>query len=210
MSVRRSRIREEELQKILANADLDETKKAEAIKTYVGNNFVPTSKYSDKVKEVETITTEKNNLSVEYENYKQSKMTEDEKKAEEAKKTEEANQKMLLEFSKMKAENIFAKAGFKEEDYSAILTTIVGTDIEKTKTMAETLCNTLLKQKENIEKEVKESIVKGTKNPPAGNEETSSEAEKYEKLLADATKRNDFANMAYYTRLLQEAKNKEK
>lgn len=206
--MRRSEIREEELQKILANADLDEAKKAEAIKTYVGNNFVPTSKYSDKVKEVETITTEKNNLSQEYEQFKQTKMTEEEKKTELAKKQEEANQKMTLEFSRMKAENIFAKSGFKEEDYSSILDTIVSTDIEKTKTLAETFCNTLVKQKENIEKQVKENIVKGTKTPPAGNAGSSSEKEKYEKLLEDAKSKGDFVNMAYYSRLIQEIENK--
>lgn len=201
---------EEELQKILANSDLDEAKKAEAIKTYVGNNFVPTTKYSDKVKEVETITTEKNNLSVEYEQFKQSKMTEDEKKAEQAKKEAEANEKMILEFSRMKAENIFAKAGFKEEDYSSILETIVGTDLEKTKTLAETFCNTLVKQKEAIEKTVKDTIVKGTTTPPAGEAGTSSEIEKLQKLLQEATNKNDYINMAYYSRLIQEAKSKEK
>ena len=203
---------EEELQKILANADLDDTKKAEAIKAYVGSNFVPTSKYSDKVKEVETITTEKNNLSVEYENFKQTKMTEEEKKAEQAKKEAEANQKLMLEVSRTRAENIFAKAGFKEEDYSSILDSIVGVDIEKTKTLAESLCNSLLKQKENIEKQVKDTIVKGTQTPPAGNTDTTpaSDVEKYEKLLEEATKKNDFVNIAYYTRLVQQEKNKQK
>lgn len=203
---------EEELQKILANADLDDAKKAEAIKAYVGSNFVPTSKYSDKVKEVETITTEKNNLSVEYENFKQTKMTEEEKKAEQAKKEAEANQKLMLEVSRTRAENIFAKAGFKEEDYSSILDSIVGVDIEKTKTLAESLCNSLLKQKENIEKRVKDTIVKGTQTPPAGSTETTpaSDVEKYEKLLEEATKKNDFVNIAYYTRLVQQEKNKQK
>lgn len=171
---------------------------------------MPTSKYSDKVKEVETITTEKNNLSTEYEQFKQSKMSEDEKKAEQAKKEAEANEKMALEFSKMKAENIFAKAGFQEEDYSSILDTIVTADLEKTKTLAETFCNTLLKQKEAIEKEVKDTIVKGTKNPPAGNAGENKASSNYQKLLDEATKKNDFVNMAYYSRLLQEAKKEEK
>lgn len=171
---------------------------------------MPTSKYSDKVKEVETITTEKNNLSTEYEKFKQSKMTEDEKKAEEAKKQAEANERMLLDYNKMKAENIFAKAGFKEEDYSSILDTIVGTDLEKTKTLAETFCNTLVKQKETIEKEVKDNIIKGTKTPPAGTAGTSSKKDEYQKLLDEATKKNDFINMAYYSRLIQETKNEEK
>lgn len=199
---------EEELQKILANVDLDETKKAEAIKTYVGNNFVPTTKYSEKVKEIETITTEKNNLSNEYEQFKQTKMTEEEKKTELVKRQEEANKKMALEFSRMKAENIFAKSGFKEEDYNSILDSIVSTDIEKTKTLAETFCNTLVKQKENIEKQVKENIVKSTKTPPAGDAGTSSEKEKYIKLLEEAKNKGDFINMAYYSRLVQECENK--
>ena len=202
---------EEELQKILADAEMDDTKKAEAIKSYVGNNFVPNNKYSDKVKEVETITTEKNALSTEYENFKKTKMTEEEKKAEIAKKEAEANEKMLLEFSKMKAENIFAKAGFKEEDYSSMLGAIVSSDIEKTKTLAETFCNTLVSQRDAIEKRVKEDIVKATPTPSAGSDADDKGADNiddYAKLLEEATKKNDFIKIAYYTRLIQEANQK--
>ena len=44
--MRRSRIRDEELNQILTNNELDDAGKAEAIKTLVGKSFVPTSKYN--------------------------------------------------------------------------------------------------------------------------------------------------------------------
>lgn len=139
-------------------------------------------------------------------------MTDEEKQAEQARLMQEQYQKANLTISKMYAENTFAKAGFKEEDYKEILDKIVTEDPDKTKGLAETICSTMLKQKDYIEKSITDKIVKGTKIPPAGNnndEGSDSDLEQYKKLYAEAQKRNDYAKMAYYTRLVQEAQNKE-
>lgn len=149
-----------------------------------------------------------NSLKAEFEAYKQSKMTDDEKKAEQEKVKEEAYQKANLTISRMYAENTFAKAGFKEEDYKGILDGIVQEDPEKTKGLAEIICNTMLKQKQEIEKTITDKIVNGTKTPPAGNDGTdSSKLENYKKLYDEAQKKGDYAKMAYYTRLVQQAQN---
>lgn len=199
---------DEELAKILANGELDETGKAQAIKTLVGNSFVPMAKFKE---EKESSQTAYNQLKTEYDEYKQSKMTDDEKKAEKERITQENLRNANLKISKMTAENAFAKAGFKEEDYSAILEGIIQEDAEKTKLLAETICNTMLKQKKLAEEGLKDKILKNTKTPPAGNDNSSTDGdvEKYQKLLQDAQKRNDYVNMATYTRLLQEAKRNE-
>lgn len=148
-------------------------------------------------------------MKAEFEAYKQSKMTDDEKKAEQEKVKEEAYQKANLTISRMYAENTFAKAGFKEEDYKGILNSIVQEDPEKTKGLAETICNTMLKQKQEIEKTITDKIVNGTKTPPVGedNNTENSELEKYKKLYDEAQKKGDYAKMAYYTRLVQQAQN---
>jgi len=139
-------------------------------------------------------------------------MTDEEKQAEQAKLMQEQYQKANLTISRMYAENTFAKAGIKEDDYKGILDNIVTEDPDKTKGLAETICNAMLKQKQDIEKTIKDKIIKGTKTPPAGNDNNSgaeSDLDKYKKLYADAQKRNDYGKMAYYTRLIQEAQRKE-
>ena len=67
----------------------------------------------------------------------------------------------------------------------------------------------MLKQKKDIEKAITDKIVKNNPKPPAGNDDGSgneTDIEKYQKLYADAQKRNDYSKMAYYTRLIQESK----
>lgn len=135
-------------------------------------------------------------------------MTDEEKIAEKEKQMQEQYQKANLTISKMYAENTFAKAGFKEDDYKGILDNIVTEDPDKTKGLAETICNTMLKQKADIEKAITDKIVKGTKTPPAGNDNGStaeSDVEKYKREYVEAQKRGNYGKMAYYTRLMQEA-----
>lgn len=207
--MRRSRIRDEELNQILTNNELDDVGKADAIKTLVGKSFVPTSKYNTEKQNTKAQIDAYNTLKNEYEAFKQSKMTDEEKQAEKAKLMQEQYQKANLTISKMYAENTFAKAGFQEDDYKGILDNIVTEDPDKTKGLAEIICNTMLKQKKDIEKAITDKIVKNNPKPPAGNDDGSgneTDIEKYQKLYADAQKRNDYSKMAYYTRLIQESK----
>lgn len=205
----RSEIRnEEELNQILSNSELDDAGKAEAIKAMVGKAFVPTSKYNTEKANTKAQLDAYNTLKSEFETFKQSKMSDDEKKAEQEKIKEEAYQKANLTISRMYAENTFAKAGFKEEEYKGILDGIVQEDLEKTKSLAETICGTMVKQKQEVEKSFADKIAKETPKPDSGDGGSSeTEVEKYEKLLQEATKKNDYVKMAYYTRVIQENKN---
>lgn len=178
----------------------------------VGKNFVPTTKYNAEKANTKTQQEALNALQAEYDAFKESKMTDDEKVKEQAKKMQEQYQKANLTISKMYAENTFAKAGIKEDDYKEILGNIVTEDPEKTKGLAEIICNAMLKQKSDVEKSFKEKITKGTPTPPAGNDNDSGKDSKIEnirKMFDEAQKRQDFAKMAYYTRLMQEAQRNE-
>lgn len=178
----------------------------------VGKGFVPTAKYNAEKANTKTQLDAYNALKTEFETFKESKMTDEEKQAEQAKQMQEQYQKANLTISRMYAENTFAKAGIKEDDYKGILDNIVTEDPEKTKGLAETICNAMLNQRQQVEKALKDKIVKNTKTPPAGNDNdggSESDVEKYKKLYADAQKRNDYGKMAYYTRLVQEAQRNE-
>ena len=204
---------EEELGSILENAELDNEAKQEAIKTLVGKSFVSNEQYN-KVKAKQTKQDEAYKaLKTEFDTFKESKMSDEEKQAEASKRIQEQYQKANLTISKMCAENTFAKAGFKEDDYKDILDNIVSEDTEKTKGLAETICASMLKQKSDIEKAVKDKIIKNQTPPPAGNDNnkgSGDELDNLKNLYQEAVKKNDFPKMAMYTRLVQEAQMKQK
>ena len=204
---------EEELGKILSNDELDNTAKQKAINDLIGNSFVGRDKYNAEKANTQTQLEAYNALKKEYDTFKESKMSDEEKQAEASKKMQEQYQKANLTISKMYAENTFAKAGFKEDDYKDILDNIVSEDTDKTKGLAETICATMLKQKADIEKAMKDKIIKGQTPPPAGNDNdkgSGDDIENLKKLYQEAVAKNDFPKMAYYTRLVQEAQMKQK
>ena len=204
---------DEELGSILENAELSNEAKQEAIKALVGKSFVSNDQYNKaKAKQTEQVNAY-NALKAEFDTFKESKMSDEEKQAEVSRKMQEQYQKANLTISKMYAENTFAKAGFKEDDYKDILNSIVQEDPEKTKGLAETICASMLKQKADIEKAMKDKIIKGQTPPPAGNDNdkgSGDEIENLKKLYQEAVAKNDFVNMAKYTRLVQEAQMKQK
>ena len=204
---------DEELGSILENAELSNEAKQEAIKALVGKSFVSNDQYNKaKAKQTEQSEAYKA-LKEEFDTFKESKMSDEEKQAEASKKMQEQYQKANLTISKMYAENTFAKAGFKEDAYKDILDSIVQEDPDKTKGLAETICATMLKQKADIEKAVKDKIINGQTPPPAGNDNdkgSGDDIENLKKLYQEAVAKNDFPKMAYYTRLVQEAQMKQK
>lgn len=205
MCKKRSRIREQELNEVLANEELDNEAKAVEIQKIVGNKFIPLKKYNDeKQKSSDAYTT----LEAEYNTYKQSKMTDEEKRNEYVAKLENDNKTMKLDLNRKTAENIFVNAGLEEEEYSEILEDIVGEDKEKTVKLAKTICKAVSGQKEKTQKAIKEKIAGGTPKPEAGKGEPDIKDSKIkiQEELQNATKRGDYVKMAYYTRLLQEIK----
>ena len=137
-------------------------------------------------------------------------MTDEEKQAQVVKEAQEKEAKTSKMLSQLFAENVFAKAGFKEDDYKDLIPSIIQTDAEATKTVAEKICNSMLNQRKAIEKEIEKKIAAGQKKPDAGDNGADGTAvEDYNKLLEEAIKNNDLVKQAYYTRMLQQAKMKE-
>lgn len=205
---------EEELAKILSNTELDDTKKAEEIQKAVNALYVPATTVAEERKANKKLLEDKNkafeDLTNEYDAYKQSKMTEEEKKQEELRKKDEQYTNALMRLSKSTAINVFANAGLQENDYKDFLEDIVDIDEEKTKTLAEKICNTITKQKSNIAEKMKEDFINGATPPPAGNGgyETKTKKEEYQQLLDNAIKNNDMINIVYYQRLIEEENKK--
>ena len=205
---------EEELAKILSNTELDDTKKAEEIQKAVNALYVPATTVAEERKANKKLLEDKNkafeDLTNEYDAYKQSKMTEEEKKQEELRKKEEQYTTALRKISKTTAINVFASAGLQEDDYKDFIEDIVDLDEEKTKTLAERICATKTKKKNDVANKIKNDIVNGTTPPPAGNGgyTTKTKKEEYQQLLDNAIKNNDMINIVYYQRLIEEENKK--
>ena len=205
---------EEELVKILSNTELDDTKKAEEIQKAVNALYVPATTVAEERKANKEALANKDkafaNLTAEYDEYKQSKMTEEEKKQEEIRKKDEAYNNALRRLSKSTAINIFANAGIQEEDYQEFIDDIVEIDEEKTKSLAEKICDTIVRQKKEVAEKIKKDIVNGTTPPPTGNAGYSqkTKTEEYQQLLDNAKKNNDMTNIVYYQRLIEEESKK--
>lgn len=137
-------------------------------------------------------------------------MSEEEKNAEALKLERENSEKQSRMLSELFAENVFTKAGFKEADYKDIIPSIIQPNAEATKTLAEAICKSMLQQKKAIEKELQDKIIKQQTKPAGGEpkDDSTTDIEKLEKSLKEAIEKNDFVKQAYYTRLLQEEKNK--
>ena len=205
---------EEELVKILSNTELDDTKKAEEIQKAVNALYVPATTVAEERKANKEIIANKDkafeSLSAEYDTYKQSKMTEEEKKQEEIRKKDEQYNNALMRLSKATAMGIFAEAKIPKEDYEDFLEDIVSIDEEKTKSLAEKICATITKQRSDVANKMKDDIINGTTPPPAGNSGYSqkNKKEEYQSLLDVAIKKNDMNNIVYYQRLVAEEEQK--
>lgn len=198
---------EEELNQILSNEELDTEARAEAIKKIVDNNYVPRDvqkKTKDEWK------TKYSTLEAEYNKFKEERMTAEEKQEELRKAEIEKAQKQSKMLSQLFAENVFSKAGFREDDYKEIIPSILKDDPEETKTLAGVICNSMLNQKKAIENQVKEQIIKGQKKPEGGDnpDEGVTQLDKLKTAYAEAEKNGDMVAMAGLTMQIAQAQNK--
>lgn len=201
----------EELANVLSNAELDDNAKIDAIQKLVSAKFVSADVLANERKKFkETLAgqeTNYKNLETEFNDYKQSKMTDDEKREALAKQREQEYEQALKKASRYSAQSVFAGAGLKEEDYSGFLDDIVGLDEERTKSLAEKICQTITKQKQGTEQNIKNQLINGATPPPAGNSQYKAETDvdRYQKLYMEAQSKNDMNGIVYYGRLIAEA-----
>ena len=156
---------DEELNNILTNEELDNTAKVEAVKKFVGTKYVPQERYNT-LKDKSTQEVEQ--IRAEFDAYKTSKMTDEEKQLAEAQAKEEELKNANRTISKLYAENIFKGAGLQEADYAGIIDNIQDLPQEKVKELANSFVNVITAQKDSAKAEVKQNIIKSTPAPSVG------------------------------------------
>lgn len=178
------------------------------VQDYLNSHYVPTKVLKERLDKEKAKTQQ---VQTEYDSYKASKMTEEEKAEEEAKKTAEYYTNLSNRINRMTAENVFSKNGLKEEQYSKLLATTIKSTPEETEANAQAICDVLNAQKEDILSNFKEQIKKETPKPEGGNAEaktqTELDKESLETALEKAKGEHNFIEMAKITRLIAE-KNK--
>lgn len=202
---------DEELKELLG----EDTEKIEAIKKMVGEKFVPTSVLTERVNKAKEETKKFQDanaeLQKEYDDFKLSKMTEEEKTKALQARADEENKKIMKELNEYVARTIFSQNNIAKEDYEDLLGTIVSTDKERTQAVAESICSIINKSKDDNMQKLKSSVIKNQPKPEGGNDNTNgktSTLEMYEEALEKANKEHDIVKIATYTRLVQEEKMK--
>lgn len=177
---------DEELGNVLNNADLDSKAKAEAIKKLIGDNYVPTEKYSNDVsnvkKENKTLKDTLKTKDTEIEGYKNSQLTDDQRKQKELDDIANTKRDLAIERSQIQAEKILSKVVTDDKELESLVKGISSEDIEATKVLAQNLVDTISKQKEATEAKIREELINDTPKPTGGEQDKPMTKEAFLKL----------------------------
>lgn len=177
---------DEELSNVLGNNELDSNAKAEAIKKLIGDNYVPTKKYSEDVStvknEIKQLKTSIKEKDTEIEGYKNSQLTDDQKKQKELEDIANTKRDLAIERSQIQAEKILSKVVTDDKELKSLVEGISSEDIEATKVLATNLVNTITKQKEATEAKIREELINDTPKPKGGEQDKPMTKETFLKL----------------------------
>lgn len=177
---------DEELSNVLGNNELDSSAKAEAIKKLIGDNYVPFKKYTDDVstvkKENKELKDTVKNQSTEIEGYKNSQLTDDQKKQKELDDIANTKRDLAIERSQIQAEKILSKVVTDDKELESLIKGISSEDIEATKVLATNLVETITKQKEATEAKIREELINDTPKPIGGENDKPMTKEEFLKL----------------------------
>lgn len=184
--MRKEKSMDEELSNVLGNDELDSNAKAEAIKKLIGANYVPTKKYSDDVATVKNENKQlKNDIKAkdtEIEGYKNSQLTDDQKKQKELENIANTKRDLAIERSQIQAEKILSKVITDDKELESLVKDISKEDIEATKLLAQNIVNTITKQKEATEAKIREELINDTPKPTGGEGDKPMTKETFSKL----------------------------
>lgn len=203
---------DEDIKNILQDEALDENAKVEKLKElqektskdHVGNNYIPRDKYNEQKTKYEQSY---NELKAEYEAYKQSKMTDEEKAQalQAQKETELINANK--EIAKLTAESIFKGNGLKEEDYGSFMDMVATMDKQNAENFANNLTKLISNQKDLQTSKIEKTLIKNTPTPQVGGQTVQTDSQVAALNLAKARETGDREQIAYYLKKYQETLN---
>ena len=194
---------EEAIQQVLSNeAYTTDEEKVDAIKKELGKLVIPKDKYnslSDRLKNTES---EYEALRTEYNDYKKSKMTDDEKRESEIKQFEELKRLNAIEKSDLAVQKLLLKNGIEVKDDDTelkdTLATIVSEDYDKSIKLANSFISLLNKTKDQTAKATTTQLLNDTPKPIGGLDSSSSlsKVDMLKKEYDEAVKNKDEVRQA--------------
>ena len=144
--------------------------------------YVSVDKYNAEVLAKQQLEAQKSALDVELNKKNESQLSDAEKMQQLIKDTAEAKANLIKERNKLEAEKVLSKAGLEESDYSNYIDKIITEDVEVTKSIAQSIVDTINKQKTKAEQDLRTELEKANTLPPAGNPHKEMTLDDFNKL----------------------------
>ena len=188
----------EAIEQVLSNETYTTNEeRVDAISKELAKLVIPKDKYNDLSTRLKNTESELASKTSEFEDFKKSKMTEDEKKESELKEFEEAKRQNAIERSKLGVQMLLLKNGIeiKAEDteLNDTLANIVSEDYDKSIKLATSFINIMNKTKDQAAKETTTKLLNDTPAPIGGSDSSSSlsKVDMLKKELEQAVKDKD-------------------
>lgn len=197
----------EELVKILGNEELKtDEDKVNAINKLLAENTIPKDKYNDTSTKLKEEQERYSSLLNDFEEFKKSKMTDEEKKNAEREDMQNQLLKAQYDLNRLEVEKIFESAGLNEDDYKAIEGNIIGKDRETSIASANAFINILKAKSDRVAQQTKEELLKDTPTPVGGTggEKVTSNLDDLKSRYATALKEKDVVAQTKLLREIQE------
>lgn len=185
--------------------------RVEAIKKGLATLVIPKDKYNDLSSRLKTTESNLSTLQTEYEDFKKSKMTDEERVNAERKQFEEDKRANAIEKSDLAVQKLLLKNGIEVKDddveLKETLSTIISEDYDKSIKLANSFISLLNKTKDITEKATTTKLLNETPKP-VGGVDSSSTVSKLDQLnneLQEAIKNKDVVKQtSLMTQIFQE------
>lgn len=196
----------EEIEKVLSDETLTTNEeKVDAIAKGLATLMIPKDKYNDLNTKYKTIESNYTTLSTEYDDFKKSKMTDDEKREAELKQLEVDKKANALKTSELAVKSLFLDNGIKitdeDTELKETLQNIISEDCEKSVKLANNFITLLNKTKVQTENETTTKLLNGTPKPIGGTQSANpiDKVAELKKELEDAIKNRDVIKQTQLT-----------
>ena len=181
--------------------------KAEALKKSLATVVIPKDKYNDLSNKLKNTETNYSILSSEYEEFKKSKMTDEEKVESERKQFELDKKANAILKSELAVEKLLLKNGIEINDddteLKETISSIISEDTEKSVKLASNFITLLNKTKKKKKNETTTELLNNTPKP-IGGVDSSSSVSRIDELNSQLKKAIEEKNVVLQTRLMSE------
>lgn len=190
--------------------------RVDAIKKGLAKLVIPKDKYNDLSNKLKTTESSFETLQNEYDEFKKTKMTDDEKKEQREKEFAEREKANRIKASELAVKGLLLDNGIKLTDddieLKETLDNIISEDSDKSLKLASSFITLLNKTKDQTEKETTTKLLNDTPKPIGGVESSSnvSKVDELKKQLAEAVKNKDVMAQTKLTTQIFQEQQKEK